>query len=79
VCQPLSSLVVPHELRTASSAQGGLGSGLNQLDRSDRLNSPPIPTFLLISLIQSSNWLKLRWWALALNVTPAETCSDHVC
>jgi len=39
----------------------------------------PFRTFLPISLIQSSNRLKLRWWALALNVTPAEACSDHVC
>ena len=43
------------------------------------LKAPTRRHLLLISLIQSSNWFKLRWWALALNVMPTEACSDHVC
>gem|GEM_PF-5224499 len=38
------------------------------------LKAPTRRHLLLISLIQSSNWFKLRWWALALMVGACLEC-----
>lgn len=54
-----------------------LGSGLNQLDRSDRFQ--PISDLSPDQLDPIIQLIETEMVALALNVAPAEACFDHVC